>query len=299
MIMERKVALALAWLGAATSANAQSTSEWLGGVELDLVAVEDSVSYLVYRYRVANPGTSLASVALLIVDVSAPVPTGHQLLPSTGPFRDGVTAFPAGVPLRDHVPLGAISPANWQAHLMRKATLAWFGTRGGVTAEDTVAAGGTLPGFGLRSPYLPGVRTFWAEPAWQACCSEPRPPQPDAVEGEHPGPDEFRVQGFTVGPLLPPDSMELSTLGTLLDRSCTELGEPAWIDDEATCGRLRVKLDESAAALARGQPAAARDQLESFLAELADQHGPEPGKHVNDNAYWLLKTNVEIVLSRL
>lgn len=49
----------------------------------------------------------------------------------------------------------------------------------------------------------------------------------------------------------------------------------------------------------RGQTAAARERLESFLAELDARHGQPPGKHMNKAAYWLLPMNVEHLLGRL
>jgi hypothetical protein len=80
-----------------------------------------------------------------------------------------------------------------------------------------------------------------------------------------------------------------------LDTAC-ELG---WIDTPGICNSIRVKLAAAARSWARGEAAVARNQLHALLAELEAQHGPEPGKHVNDNAYWLLKTNVEYLLAHL
>jgi hypothetical protein len=74
-------------------------------------------------------------------------------------------------------------------------------------------------------------------------------------------------------------------------RSC-ELG---WITNAGVCRSLRVKLDQTAASLGRGQTPAARGQLQSFLNELDAQHGG----HVTDNAYWLLLINAEFLRSRL
>lgn len=81
-----------------------------------------------------------------------------------------------------------------------------------------------------------------------------------------------------------------------LARVCGELG---WISRPGICRSLEAKLEQAARSLGRGQGKAARGQLEAFLRELKAQHGAEPGKHVNDNAYALLRTNVEYVLSRM
>ncbi|HEX7118663.1 MAG TPA: hypothetical protein VF212_07750 [Longimicrobiales bacterium] len=85
-------------------------------------------------------------------------------------------------------------------------------------------------------------------------------------------------------------------LSTLVDRACTDL---AWITNSGVCRSLQAKLDAAARALERGQPGAARGPLASFLQELDAQHGTGPGKHVSDNAYWLLKINVEYVLGSM
>ncbi len=62
---------------------------------------------------------------------------------------------------------------------------------------------------------------------------------------------------------------------------------------------LQAKLDAATRSLARGNAASACGQLEAFLRELDAQHGPQPGKHIDDNAYTLLKIGIEYLLRRL
>ncbi|HEX7048735.1 MAG TPA: hypothetical protein VF188_00885 [Longimicrobiales bacterium] len=81
-----------------------------------------------------------------------------------------------------------------------------------------------------------------------------------------------------------------------LERLC---GDLAWISNAGVCHSLRTKLEQAARAVERGQREAARGQLTAFLQELEAQHGPEPGKHVSDDAYWLLRVNVAYLLERL
>jgi hypothetical protein len=85
-------------------------------------------------------------------------------------------------------------------------------------------------------------------------------------------------------------------LRRLTERSCTELG---WVGHQGVCRSLLAKLEAAIAALERGGTAAARGQLEAFLAELEAQHGPEPGKHVNDSAFWLLRVTAEFLVRNL
>lgn len=117
------------------------------------------------------------------------------------------------------------------------------------------------------------------------------------------------IQGFTGGwksvPTLVPArdpsrlddaSSALSLIRTDLGRACGELG---WITNAGICRSLEAKLDAAARSIERGNAASARGQLEAFLQELEAQHGPQPGKHIGDNAYALLKINVQYVLRRL
>ena len=91
-------------------------------------------------------------------------------------------------------------------------------------------------------------------------------------------------------------SSGLSVIRSDLDRACGELG---WITNAGVCRSLEAKLEAAERSLERGNTNSARGQLGAFLQELEAQHGPQPGKHVSDNAYWLLKINVEYVLSRM
>lgn len=90
-------------------------------------------------------------------------------------------------------------------------------------------------------------------------------------------------------------SRAVGWIATDLERVCALRRIP----QPGVCQSLAAKLQQASRSLAQGRVQAARGQLQSFLQELEAQHGPEPGKHVSDNAYWLLKINVQYVLSRL
>jgi hypothetical protein len=283
---------------AVPSSAAQTAPQYLGAVNIRLEAVEATSGHLSYRYRIVNPSASRAGVAVVAIDLSAPAGTGHQVLPATGAF----THWPSRrtkVRAIDHVPTGPITPDRWEASLNVEGRLRWYGVDGGsvvddriVADDDNVAPGTTLAGFGVRSTWLPGIREFRAEPNWLACCSQPRAGSDDA---EHPQPAEFAITGFVVAPSVPPAALNIGTVLDQLTRAC-QLG---WISNDAVCFSLAVKLQQAARSLEEAKPAAARDQLGDFLIELEDQHGTEPGKHVNDSAYWLLRTNAEQLRARL
>jgi hypothetical protein len=108
------------------------------------------------------------------------------------------------------------------------------------------------------------------------------------------------ARGQTIGVVAPPADSSPSgltaRLAALQNRVCDALG---WISNRGVCQSLRAKLDDAAAAIGRGGAQAAAGQLGAYVQELDAQHGPEPGKHVNDSAYWLLRVNAEYVLARL
>lgn len=76
-------------------------------------------------------------------------------------------------------------------------------------------------------------------------------------------------------------------------------GTLLWVTQQGVCNSLQVKLIQAARSFDRGHQDVTRGQLEAFLAELDAQHGAQPGKHVSDNAYWLLRVNAEYLLSRM
>jgi hypothetical protein len=253
--------------------------------------IADSESYLVYTYRIVNAPQSRGGAAVFSLDVSAPRGTGFPTLPATGRFYHGA-GFPGVVlaQFRDHVPVGPISPTNWEAALTREATLDWYGSHGGFEGDiDSIAHGDSLRGFALRSPYLPGVRKSWAAPTFKSCCTELRPPGQSSGP-ENPNPSEFKILGWTVAPMYPPRNVTLSVLGGLLGRVCGELG---WIGDASACQSLRARLAEAGQAAQQGRLEGGGG-LPGFLSELEAAHGPE--KSISDDAYWLLKVNAEYLL---
>lgn len=76
-------------------------------------------------------------------------------------------------------------------------------------------------------------------------------------------------------------------------------GPAGWITSDGVCNSLQAKLRAAQAAVAGNAIENARAALRDFLTELDAQHGTTAGKHVTDNAYSLLKVNVESLLARL
>ncbi len=248
----------------------------LRGVTVDLLSISDSGRYLVYSYRVANAADSKGGLATTAIEISAPRMTGLEMLPSTGRFMNVADSPRVNLrQLRDHVPLGAVSPLSWQAFVTRDAWLSWSG--------DSIGPGAGLGGLGLRSPYLPGIRRFLAEPTAASCCDQPLSPPTRS----RPNPGQFRILGWTVAPTYAPGQVTLGVLGDLVDQSC---GELAWIRDEGFCRDLREDLRRSGESVQRRDVKGATAALLAFRARLDARRGPQP---VRDNAYWLLVPNVE------
>lgn len=251
----------------------QSPHNVLARVHLEVTDVADSGAYLIYSYRISNSAESRGGVAVVELDVSAPAGTGRVRLPFTGNVETG------GGDSFDRVPLGGIAPPRWIAMVGYKGILDWHVytvlLNGWPSSYDSVAAGASKEGFGVRSPYLPGVRRFSAVPTEQSCCRTPN------AQGELPNAWLLKVQGLTIGPTVRPAEMTLGLLRGDLDQVC---GPLHWITDGAVCGSLHAKL------------ATSTPDWRGFLDDLEAQHGA--GKPVNDNAYWLLKVNATYLLAR-
>jgi hypothetical protein len=91
----------------------------------------------------------------------------------------------------------------------------------------------------------------------------------------------------------------LAGIGLIQGDLAEACGALAWITNQGICNSLDAKLSAAAQSLGGGQVGAARGSLRAFLQELEAQHGDEVGKHVDDNAYALLRVNVEYLLSIL
>jgi hypothetical protein len=87
----------------------------------------------------------------------------------------------------------------------------------------------------------------------------------------------------------------ISALQESVEASC----DAGWIDNPRVCRSLAVKVEQAARSLQQGRGQSTKGQLRGFLNELEAQYGSQPGKHVSENAYWLLRTNSEYLLTRI
>jgi hypothetical protein len=221
-----------------------------------------------YRYAVENRAGPVATTAVLSLDI----PCAEQDVTPT-------------------------APEGWTARMWPRGstTYCYF------SSGTDVLPPGEARVFLVRSRAFPGIDTarffgaadfiFW--PSEEGTVPKAARALADSLQG-------FETGGVNlplVAPIRTPDAMHepaqvIAALQGDLDRAC-ELG---WITNSGICTSLRVKLDHAAQSLDRGRSGAAQGQMGSFLSELDAQHGPQPGKHVTDAAYWLLKTNAERLL---
>jgi hypothetical protein len=165
----------------------------------------------------------------------------------------------------------------------------WAGAGGRVRPGERKA------GFFFRGTGLPTVVSFWAQGYYPPLRATPEneeslPPEPSVYE------NSFR--GLAVGLESPSDASPPGLVARALDllRSACGMG---WITSDGVCHSLQVKLDAAGRSLGGGDAQSAKGQLTAFLNELGAQRGAEPGKHVTDNAYWLLSVNARFLLASL
>ena len=164
---------------------------------------------------------------------------------------------------------------------------------------------------GLVSGFLPGPTTFyaqgWVKPPTQdeidAKLSLPPAGEPSGkqLQSVYPGARPIGQNSFhdiTIGPMQSPAGL---TPAALVDRLASLKHQAltlGWISGPGADGvvqSLDAKLTAAKAALARGDVKAAEGQLTAFINELEAQRG----KHLNDDAYFMLKANAQFILAKL
>lgn len=267
---------AIAALGLSGAVLPQGPAAELAGFTMT-VSVADSGDYFVYDYSVTNSAESTWGLGAIEFDISATMGAPGRLA-TTGDVMDVLDYPNATAPVSSRVAIGPISPDPWSAFLAPAAVIEWAPPAPGYLSADSVAPGETKSGFGVRSPYLPGLREVRAAPTYQSCCQEPA--DPDGPTGRLPRADDFAVAGWTIGPRYHSSEVTQTVLHDQATAACNDIG---WIDDAELCGRLLSLLDHA------GRDAEATAPLHEVLDLLKDtlvQTGT-----VHSSAYWLLQLN--------
>lgn len=228
-----------------------------------------------YLYRLTNRDVPGSSQELVLIEAPCPSPSGID---------------------------SVVPPRNWNARVFRypddPGYICKFSRR---SLDASLAPGESTRGFVLTSDRPPDLVT--ARALGQA------PPHPDLVgvtelnplvgqlrnvaSGVYEGPGDYDF------PAVMPAANPLPTRAIEHVRDVRddvgEVCDVRWIDESRICQSLEKKLVGAIDALERNDPAAARAELESFLSELDVRRG----KHVNENAYWLLYLHVRDILDSL
>lgn len=253
-------------------------------MNFQLIALDDSQDYFVYRYTAANPATSTQGVAVIRLDVSASSGPSVTSLPATGRFLDG-SAVESSLPVAPHAQVGPISPAEWQAVLDRSTPfLYWLGVNGRMFDYDSIAPGDSLPDLGIRSTFFPAVREVGAVPTWQSCCQEPWGTDEENPDRMHREPEYFMVPSYALAPGYRAEELTIGLLQDQLDTICTD---PLWLNNSTLCSEFSDLLSDAQFSLILGDAYGAAAKL----AELRDRVDAEQGQ-MEPEAYWLLYYNV-------
>lgn len=228
-------------------------------VDVDVVSVNVVGDTTDVAYQVNNSVTSAEPLWTFNVDS----PGGVM----------GVTASPA--------------PAHWlTGTIFRGRPMA------GWMFFDDFGPGSTTPTLRFEAVGLPGIVSYWAGGYF---------PLPDALEelvtDSTVLPDPFvnrMITGQTIGvepwPANRSAQVLLARLRILTQSSCS--ASLTWITDATLCSQLIIDLDQAEVYRANGQVAQARETLLSYQAAVSS--GGSAGT-VKNPAYWLLKSNAEIV----
>jgi hypothetical protein len=183
-----------------------------------------------------------------------------------------------------------------------------------VNSRNFLLPGDSIKGLTFLSKGLPGIVRSWTQgyvplppsvpdvnPALTAKCPDQGySPQMNVIL-KVPGPD-----------ILPQKLTPLQLLTRLINlkEQAYKLG---WITNAGVANSLDAKLKEAEKKLKEGQTQVAINLLKSFILDLEAQHLGQTGqgqgantgnaqisgKHVTDNAYYLLKPNAEFILYKL
>lgn len=108
---------------------------------------------------------------------------------------------------------------------------------------------------------------------------------------------EGSVQQPTVGvEELPSDQSPGALTSRLQSLTVDVCGDLAWITDASICQSITDALQEVAAAIALQDPSQAQAELDSLLADFESWWG---AASISGHAYWLLRTNCEIIRGKL
>jgi len=193
--------------------------------------------------------------------------------------------------------VSAAKPDHWVSGSARLEKFQHFWARRRIAH---IGRGGTLSGFAISAAAIPGIsRTRFTGLAPPLAYSD-EPPQEveDLVDEICHTEDRQYAMGHTLGPLTDPAGLSPTELLARLIEQKHQARTLDWISGPGADGlakSLDAKLEAAKAAVDRGQPKTAKNDLRAFLNEVEAQKG----KALNNEAYLLLKLNAEFILTKL
>lgn len=297
----------------ATLAHAQ-TPPLPPGIPLTTATVSVMVNYdpgkdiFTYSYSLSNSKQSVGKIDSFYLDIStisggAALGSSGLINSATGYSGLGTMGTLPGKVANATVTVGFESqPTGWDSGPTAQLTAGWFpGPHG-----DYINPGQSLSGFVLTSHGLPGVRHFSAEPAYDPddfiSGGIDDPPAnmtaQQVVDLDNAIQRAIKSQGVTIGPVSPPSTTDAGSLVGWLASLKHQAADLGWIFGPGADGivqSLDAKLAAASASIASGDSKTAANQLSAFINEVQAQRG----KHVNDDACYLLTANAQYILTRL
>ncbi len=164
-------------------------------------------------------------------------------------------------------------------------------------SRPDVQPGQSLTGFWFEGAGLPTIVSFRVQGRYESPAYNDSLPW---LYKEAPSFWENSVGGFTVGlePVPPNPDLgdQINRLRQLTTRACGELG---WISSSTLCTTLSNELAQATQASAQGDLISARNQVNSFTADLRSQHNANATLPVNHAAYALLVPSAQFVTKLL
>lgn len=164
-----------------------------------------------------------------------------------------------------------------------------------------IKPGRSLAGFKLMVKSLPGIQDFHMQGYTDKDMAEASGVSEEEMDVLGDLQDEFKNNSFkgkTIGPDPVPEVINLAGLVERLIVLKHQAASLGWIFGPGADGivkSLDAKLDAAKASVARGQNKTAAGQMNAFINELQAQRS----KHLDDNAFFLLKVNAEFIIGKL
>lgn len=286
------------------------------------VSFDPATGIFQYTYTVGNSSASTAGITSFEVDItttSGTLPSSDGLSSSAVGYLTNTSVVNLAVLRASIIPVGIVNqPPSWDDAISARGTVRWS-RRPPPGAK--IAPGTTLSPYVLSSHGLPGVRRFAAEAYinlslyFTGIDDLPENQVDQAMAAQRAARAAASSTGYTIGPVSLPI---FSNTGQLIDSLISlkhQSASQGWLVGKDFIKSLDDKLEDAKTALSKNRDKQAREKLRTFIRELEEQrksqrHEREDAERtqdrnhdsrqsVNSNAFFLLKTNAEFIISKI